>query len=47
VTNLTPPGVPTKDYRLPTEWVSPGSVVFNVSHFKNVDEETLLKVRHS
>ncbi|KAJ1490001.1 putative methylene tetrahydrofolate dehydrogenase [Baffinella frigidus] len=37
-------GVPTKDYRLPTEWVSPGSVVFNVSHFKNVDEETLLKV---
>jgi len=35
--------VPTKDYRLPTEWVSPGATVFNVSHFKNMDEEALLK----
>jgi len=37
-------GVPTKDYRLPTAWVAPGAVVVNVSHFKNVDEEELLKV---
>jgi len=37
-------GVPTKDYKLPTEWVQPGTVVINVSHFKNVDEEALLKV---
>jgi methylenetetrahydrofolate dehydrogenase (NAD+) len=37
-------GVPTKDYKLPTEWVQPGTVVINVSHFKNVDEEALLSV---
>lgn len=37
-------GVPTKDYKLPTEWVQPGSIVINVSHFKNVDEEALLKI---
>jgi len=37
-------GVPAKDYRLPTEWVQPGSIVINVSHFKNVDEEALLKI---
>ena len=37
-------GVPTKDYKLPTEWVSPGSVIINVSHFKNVEEDKLLQV---
>lgn len=37
-------GVPTKDYKLPTAWVQPGTVVINVSHFKNVDEESLLQV---
>jgi len=37
-------GVPTKDYKLPTEWVSPGTVIINVSHFKNVDEDKLLQV---
>lgn len=37
-------GVPTKDYRLPTEWVQENATVVNVSSFKNVDEETLLKV---
>ena len=37
-------GVPTKDYKLPTDWVQPGTVVINVSHFKNVDEEALLQV---
>lgn len=37
-------GVPTKDYRLPTQHVQPGSMVINISHFKNVDEEELLKV---
>jgi methylenetetrahydrofolate dehydrogenase (NAD+) len=37
-------GVPTANYKLPTEWVRPGTVVLNVSHFKNVDEEALLKV---
>ena len=37
-------GVPTKDYKLNVDWVQPGTVIINVSHFKNVDEEELLKV---
>mmetsp|Transcript_39719 Transcript_39719/g.97633 ORF Transcript_39719/g.97633 Transcript_39719/m.97633 type:complete len:325 (-) Transcript_39719:149-1123(-) len=37
-------GVPTKDYRLPSEWIPENCVVMNVSHFKNVDEESLLKI---
>jgi methylenetetrahydrofolate dehydrogenase (NAD+) len=37
-------GVPTKAYRLPTEWIPPNTVVVNVASFKNVDEESLLKV---
>lgn len=40
-------GVPTKDYRLPTEWIQPNTVVMNVSHFKNVDEEALMKVENA
>jgi len=37
-------GVPTKDYRLDTEWIQPKTTVVNVSSFKNVDEEALLKI---
>jgi|Transcript_5272 methylenetetrahydrofolate dehydrogenase (NAD+) len=37
-------GVPTKNYKLPTEWVNPNSTVVNVASFKNVDEEELLKI---
>lgn len=37
-------GVPTKDYKLNSAWVMPNTVVINVSSFKNVDEEQLLKV---
>jgi hypothetical protein len=37
-------GVPVKSYRLPTEWIQPNSTVLNVASFKNVDEESLLKV---
>lgn len=37
-------GVPTKAYRLPTEWIQPNSTIVNVASFKNVDEESLLKV---
>jgi methylenetetrahydrofolate dehydrogenase (NAD+) len=37
-------GVPTKAYRLETEWIQPNTTVVNVSSFKNVDEESLLKV---
>jgi methylenetetrahydrofolate dehydrogenase (NAD+) len=36
--------VPTKSYRLATEWIQPNTTVVNVSSFKNVDAESLLKV---
>ena len=36
--------MPTKNYKLPTEWVNPNTTVVNVSSFKNVDEEALLKI---
>ena len=38
-------GVPTKNYRLPTEWVQENTTVVNVASFKNVDEEELLKIK--
>mmetsp|Transcript_22152 Transcript_22152/g.27819 ORF Transcript_22152/g.27819 Transcript_22152/m.27819 type:complete len:221 (-) Transcript_22152:194-856(-) len=38
-------GVPSKDYKLDTSWVSPYTVVVNVASFKNVDETELLKIR--
>ncbi|KAL3938217.1 MAG: hypothetical protein SGBAC_006824 [Bacillariaceae sp.] len=37
-------GVPTKAYRMPIEWIQPNTTVVNVASFKNVDEESLLKV---
>jgi methylenetetrahydrofolate dehydrogenase (NAD+) len=37
-------GVPTKQYRLPTEWVAPNTTVVNVSSYKNVDEDALLTI---
>lgn len=37
-------GVPTKSYRLPTEWIQPNTTVVNVASFKNVDEAALLKI---
>lgn len=37
-------GVPVKSYRLPTEWIQPKTTVVNVSSFKNVDEDLLLKI---
>jgi len=37
-------GVPTKNYRLPTEWIQKNTTVVNVASFKNVDEESLLKI---
>ena len=37
-------GVPTKAYRLPTDWIQPNTTVVNVASFKNVDEEALLKI---
>lgn len=37
-------GVPTKSYKLPTEWIQPNTIVVNVASYKNVDEESLLKI---
>lgn len=37
-------GVPTKNYRLPTEWIQENTAVVNVASFKNVDEKELLKI---
>jgi hypothetical protein len=37
-------GVPTKAYRLPTEWIAPNTTIVNVSSFKNVDEDALLQI---
>jgi methylenetetrahydrofolate dehydrogenase (NAD+) len=42
--NIVVTGVPTKAYRLPTDWIQPNTTVVNVASFKNVDEESLLKV---
>lgn len=42
--NIVITGVPTKSYRLPTEWIQPNTTVVNVASFKNVDEEELLKI---
>jgi len=42
--NIVVTGVPTKAYRLPTEWIQPNTTVANVASFKNVDEEALLKI---
>lgn len=36
--------MPTKAYRLPTEWIQPNTTVINVASFKNVDEDELLKI---
>ncbi|CAM9388914.1 unnamed protein product [Chrysoparadoxa australica] len=37
-------GVPVKDYQLKAEWVQPGTVIVNVSTFKNLDEEKILAI---
>jgi hypothetical protein len=37
-------GVPTKAYRLPTQWIQPHSTIVNVASYKNVDEESLLAI---
>ena len=37
-------GVPSRSYRLNTEWIQKGTVVVNVASFKNVDEAALLEI---
>ena len=42
--NVVVTGVPTKNYRLPSEWIQPHTTVVNVASFKNVDENELLQI---
>jgi methylenetetrahydrofolate dehydrogenase (NAD+) len=37
-------GVPTKNYRLPSEWIKPNTTVVNVASFKNVNEDEILQI---
>ena len=37
-------GVPTKQYRMPVDWIQENATVVNVSSFKNVDTNLLMKI---
>lgn len=37
-------GVPTKSYRLPSNWIKENTTVVNVASFKNVDEDEILQI---
>lgn len=43
--NIVVTGVPAKSYRMPTEWIQENTTVVNVASYKNVDEESLLKIK--
>ena len=36
--------MPTKNYRLPSEWIQPHTTLVNVASFKNVDEDEILQI---
>mmetsp|Transcript_24416 Transcript_24416/g.43737 ORF Transcript_24416/g.43737 Transcript_24416/m.43737 type:complete len:368 (-) Transcript_24416:290-1393(-) len=42
--NTVVTGVPTKNYRLPSEWIQPNTTVVNVASFKNVNEDEILQI---
>ncbi|KAJ1483938.1 hypothetical protein T484DRAFT_2548527 [Baffinella frigidus] len=42
--NIVITGVPNDEWRLPTEWVQPGSTVINISEFQNVDEDAIVRI---
>jgi len=42
--NIVVTGVPTKNYRLPTEWIQPHTTVVNVASYKNVNEDEILQI---
>ena len=42
--NIVVTGVPTKNYRLPSDWVQPNTTVVNVASFKNVNEDEILQI---
>ncbi|GMI43958.1 hypothetical protein TeGR_g13566 [Tetraparma gracilis] len=37
-------GVPVKSYKMPSEWIQPGTTFVNVASFKNVDETAILAI---
>lgn len=37
-------GVPTEKYKLPTQWIQEGTVIVNVSSFKNVNVDDILQI---
>lgn len=37
-------GVPSPSYKVPTEWIQPGTVLVNVASYKNFDEESALRI---
>jgi methylenetetrahydrofolate dehydrogenase (NAD+) len=37
-------GVPTKSYRLPSNWIQENTTVVNVASFKNVNEDEILQI---
>ena len=37
-------GVPVEKYKLPLETVQEGTILINFSHFKNIDEESVMKI---
>lgn len=42
--NIVVSGVPTKNYRLPSEWIQKNTTVVNVASFKNVNEDEILQI---
>ncbi len=42
--NVVVTGVPTKNYRLPSEWIQPHTTIVNVASFKNVNEDEILQI---
>ena len=42
--NIVVTGVPTKNYKLPSEWIQPNTTVVNVASFKNVAEDEILQI---
>ena len=38
-------GVPTKDYKLPSEWIQEGTTIVNVASHKNVNVDEILQIK--
>ena len=42
--NVVVAGVPTKNYKIPSEWIQPNTTILNVASFKNVNESEILQI---